>query len=140
MVIFYNQQKGITPNGRSPGSGVWRKKMAYLQTVINEFVGGGKVDLHTEFPQINCDGLVVSDHKEIGDGEIDLWLCSDDDSRVIVRADAAGFTGVVLYGTRDDELTLAAWNADFDINILRDWAGDEAINSALEDAKQNMWG
>ena len=50
------------------------------------------------------------------------------------------FTGVVLYGTRADELTLAAWNVDFDLNILRDWAGDKAINSALEDAKQNMWG
>jgi len=112
--------------------------MESLQTALNEYVDG-KVDMVAEFPQINCEDLVVLDHKNIDD-DLVLWLCSDDDSKVIVRADDAGFTGIVLYGTRDDELTLAAWNVDFDINILRDWAGDSAINSALEDAKQNMWG
>lgn len=56
-----------------------------------------------------------------------------------LRDDSAGWRAIGS-GTREDQLTLAAWNVDFDIRLLKDFLDDDDLALALEDAQANSWG
>jgi hypothetical protein len=70
-----------------------------------------------------------------------IWhWTSADGLEGFIRDDSAGISTLCLNNSRDDHLTLAAWNADFDIRVLADYLDDDDLKLALEDAKKNLWG
>lgn len=96
-------------------------------------------DLKTEMPELDVEDLNIIEVKEID--SITLYLCIDEDEeKYIIREDTTGFHGIGLFDTRDDQLTFAAWNADFDIKFLADWVSANDIKVALKDAKKYSWG
>lgn len=100
---------------------------------------GENIDLQKELPEIGLDDLNIIDTKTFGE-EITLWLCNDEDrNRYIIRDDSAGLRGICLFSSRDDQLTFAAWNVDFDITALTDWIDDETMTLDIEDAKAHHW-
>ena len=66
------------------------------------------------------------------------WESADGEFVGFLRDDTAGFSSVCLDHSRDDQLRLASWNADFDIRILPLTAGQ--LRLALEDTAANQWG
>lgn len=112
-------------------------KYLTLQETLNNYTGEN-VNLTSEL-ETGLEDMVVSYHLGIKNN-VDLWYCTDDDNTAIVRYDNTGFSLVFLYSSRSDELTLAAWNVDFDIRILKPWIGEDLLGSALDDASENSCG
>jgi hypothetical protein len=130
------QNKPTRPG--SPGSHTKENGMKSLKKNLQDLTGEN-IDLQKELPEIGLDDLNIIDTKTFGE-EITLWLCNDEDrNRYIIRDDSAGLRGICLFSSRDDQLTFAAWNVDFDITALTDWIDDETMTLAIEDAKAHHW-
>lgn len=99
----------------------------------------GEFDVKLEIRGCDVDDLDFIEKKEID--EVCLYLAEDNENGLmyIVREDGAGFSHVCLYNSRQDQETLASWNADFDIKLLAEWAGEDEIELCLGIAKENYW-
>jgi hypothetical protein len=71
--------------------------------------------------------------------DLTVWAWASDDARGFLRDDSSGFRAIADT-TREAQLTLAAWNVDFDIRLLKDFLSEEDLLLALEDAQENEWG
>ena len=72
--------------------------------------------------------------------DLTIWYWeSSGGSDGFIRDDSTGYTAIGKM-TGEDERTLAAWNCDFDIRILKNCLSEEELSNALADAKKNNWG
>jgi hypothetical protein len=95
---------------------------------IAEIIGSPIADISLGDPITPCPGH-----------DLTIWPWEDDNgNHGFLRDDSAGFSSVCIDDSRDDQLRLAAWNADFDIKILN--LDEEVLVLALEDARENQWG
>lgn len=93
-----------------------------------------------------AESITVNEMKTIATKEINGTTATllEDDGVSIIRVEHNNSepTEAVVGAdaSRNDQLTLAAWNVDFPVSELKEWIGDEAMDVLREDIKTNHWG
>ena len=68
------------------------------------------------------------------------WIDRESGLWGFIRDDNAGWSGIVVFNSRDDEETIAAWNADFDILCLKRSSDGVDWKYIIGLAKESKWG
>jgi len=103
--------------------------------------GKDEIDLKDILPAVGVTDLDIIEKKDFSPDDLVFWFCKDaDDNGYIVRDDSAGIQCISLFDNRDDQLTFAAWNADVDISVFKNWVDADEMKLAIRDAQENEWG
>ena len=77
----------------------------------------------------------------VAEENLKVWYWSDNaDTAGFLREDLGGWLSICIDGSRDDQLSLAAQAADYNLRLLSDYLTDAQLALAEEDAKANKWG
>jgi hypothetical protein len=98
-------------------------------TTIDDFEGFDGAEKVARYPILSDKSITVWH-----------WYCDESGFDGFIRDDNTGISIIVTNMSRDDQLRLAAWNADFDIRKLSEYLDDDDLNLALQDAAKNEWG
>jgi hypothetical protein len=77
----------------------------------------------------------------IDEENLKVWYWSDnsDTGTGFLREDLGGWLSICIDGSREDQLSLAAQAADYNLRLLSDYLTDAQLALAEEDAKANKW-